>query len=36
MEKKMKKSLIIIGLCYNALLFGTQISVIGEVFTQTW
>ncbi len=32
----MKKYLVVIGLLFNTLLFGTQISVIGEVFTQTW
>ncbi|SVB10491.1 uncharacterized protein METZ01_LOCUS163345 [marine metagenome] len=32
----MKKILIATGLLFSALLFGTQISVIGEVFTQTW
>ena len=32
----MKKILIVTSLLFNTLLFGTQISVIGEVFTQTW
>ncbi len=32
----MKRTLFVTGLLFSALLFGTQISVIGEVFTQTW
>jgi hypothetical protein len=32
----MKKFLITISLFCNVLLFGTQISVVGEVFTATW
>ena len=32
----MKKILIVLGLCFSAITYGTQISVVGEVFTQTW
>ena len=32
----MKRMLFVTSLLFSALLFGTQISVIGEVFTQTW
>lgn len=35
-ERRMKKIMIVMGVFINSLTFGTQISVVGEVFTQTW